>query len=85
MVTAQSPLAAATTLAVLLFFVFEKEGVAWGGGMGWGGGYPLHDKSGDCVSQRNLIFGLIFGLKVAGRQTSQILLHTLCLSLSLFL
>jgi hypothetical protein len=67
--------------AVLLFFVFwERRG--WHG-MGRGGCTPPDDKSGDCVSQRNLIFGQIFGLKVAGRQTSQILLHTLCLSLSL--
>jgi hypothetical protein len=61
--------------------------MAWHG-VGWGGvrrGYPPDDKSRDCVSQRNLIFGQILGLKVAGRQTSQILLHTLCLSLSLSL
>jgi len=89
-------LAAATTLPLLLFVccstfilcIWERRGwhgMAWGG-VGWGGvGYPPNDKSRDCVSQRNLIFGQIFGLKVAGRQTSQILLHTLCLSLSLSL
>jgi len=98
MVTAQSlPCCSnntSTSVVCLLQYFYSlylrKKGMAWHGmgwgGVGWGGvGYPPNDKSRDCVSQRNLIFGQIFGLKVAGRQTSQILLHTLCLSLSLSL